>query len=82
MTGSFLASGRLDSRRLDGKIDLGVIVALLLAEETVDMTDGGAFLWEDEEDDCFECRRRVPPREGMVGDCSINRQYGRDTGFK
>ena len=60
-------------------MDLGVRVALLLAEETVDMTDGEAFLWEDEEeeDDCFECRRRVPPREGMLGNCPVNRQNRR-----
>lgn len=42
------------------------MVALLLVEDTVDMTDGGGFLWDDEdEDDCFECRRRVPPSEGI-----------------
>ena len=36
------------------------------------MTDGGAFLWVDEEeDDCFERRRRVPPREGIVGYSSV-----------
>ena len=76
MTGPFSASGCLEGRRLDGKIDLGVTVALLLAEETVDMTEGGAFLWEDEEeDDCFECRRRVPPREGMVASCPVDRPY-------
>ena len=51
------------------------MVALLLADEIVDMTDGGAFLWEDEEeDDCFECRRRVPPREGILGNCPVNFQ--------
>ena len=50
------------------------MVALLLAEEIVDMTDGGAFLWEDEEeeDDCFECRRRVPPSESILGNCPVN----------
>lgn len=54
-------------------MDLGVIVALLLAEETVDMTDGGAFLWEDEEeDDCVEYRRRVPPREGIEDNFQVN----------
>ena len=62
-------------------MDLGVRVALLLAEETVDMTDGEAFLWEDEEeDDCFECRRRVPPREGMLGNCPVNRSNRRIPG--
>ena len=67
---------------LDGSMDLGVRVALLLAEETVDMTDGEAFLWEDEEeeDDCFECRRRVPPREGMLGNCPVNRPNRRIPG--
>ena len=70
--GSFLTSCRLEGRRLDDKAGLGVRVALLLAEETVEMTDGGAFLWVDEEeDDCFECRRRVPPREGIVGYSSV-----------
>lgn len=73
-SGSFFASGRLEGLRLDGKIDLGVRVALLLVEETVDMTDGGAFLWEDEEeDDCLECLRRLPPREGIVGNWPVTR---------
>lgn len=83
LTGSFFAAGRLEGRRLDGKIDLGVMVALLLAEETVEMTDGGAFLravWE--EDDCFECRRRVPPREGIVSNCRVNRSYGQVPGVR
>ena len=83
MTGSFFASGHLEGRRLDGKIDLGVMVALLLAEETVDMTEGGAFLWEDEEeDDCFECRRRVPPREGIVGKFPVDWPYQSVLGVK
>ena len=64
-------SSRLEGRRFDDKADLGVRVALLLVEETVEMTDGGAFLWVDEEDDCFECRRRVPPREGIVDYSSV-----------
>lgn len=74
LIGSFFASGRLEGLRLDGKIDLGVRVALLLVEETVDMTDGGAFLWKGEEEDgCLGCLRRVPPREGIVGNCRVNR---------
>ena len=67
-----MTSSRLEGRRLDDKAGLGVRVALLLVEETVEMTDGGAFLWVDEEeDDCFQCRRRVPPSEGIVGSSSV-----------
>lgn len=66
MTG--LASGRLEGRKLEGKIDLDgvVIVALLLAEllETVETAnDGGPFFLDVE---CFfECRRRVSLDEGI-----------------
>ena len=67
LAGSLLASGRLEGARLEGKIDLGVAVALLLAEETVDMTEGGVFLLEDEEEEgCLEWRRRLPPKEGIL----------------
>ena len=61
-----IASGRLDGRRLEGKIDDLVTVALLLAEllETAETTDagGGFFL---EVDGFFECRRRVSLFVGM-----------------
>ena len=83
MAGSFLTSSRLEGRRLDDKTDLGVRVALLLVEETVEMTDGGAFLWVDEEeDDCFECRRRVPPREGIVGYSSVEWRHKKVLGVR
>ena len=45
------------------------MVALLLAKEAVDMTEGGAFLWEEEVEEVEECldsRRRELRREGMV----------------
>ena len=71
-----MAFGCLEGRRLEEKIDLGVMVALLLAEETVELTDGAGFRWEEEEeDDCFECRRREPAREGIVANGPVVRRY-------
>lgn len=64
-----IASGRLEGRRLEGKIDLEVTVALLLAEllETVEMADdAGAFFLD--VDGFFECRRRV----SLVAGINVN----------
>lgn len=55
LSGSGFASGRLEGRRLEGKMDRDVTVALLLAElletlETVEMADDGGVFFLDTED--------------------------------
>ena len=61
-----VASGRLDGLRLDGKIDLGVRVALLPAEllETVETADEGGTCFL-EVDDFLDWRRRVSLVDGI-----------------
>ena len=51
----FFGSGRLDGRRLDGKIEYLLTVALLLAEsrDVVEMTEGTDF-FEDAVEGCFK----------------------------